>query len=221
MTFHQQVNFIHQRIFNEDYHTFIQNRYQQEQQDSYFKKIEEAYQRGIEHLEHALDNIRRRELAEIESRYAKQHSIVSELSFCSGLCMSFEHYFHRNDQACGRTAMKVSTEMREFHRHPECRQQSQEVLALLKHLRKSLNREAQEHLTSIECAWDERLHNAARHSCYLGYHTGLSVLEKLHPMQTLYMTPQLLITEYELGYISTYRGVDARLSTPEDQNVGT
>ena len=101
MTFHQQVNFIHQRIFNEDYHTFIQNRYQQEQQDSYFKKIEEAYQRGIEHLEHALDNIRRRELAEIESRYAKQHSIVSELSFCSGLCMSFEHYFHRNDQACG------------------------------------------------------------------------------------------------------------------------
>lgn len=152
MTFREQVKSIHQRIFNEDYHAFIQERYQMEQRDSYFQEVEGSYQEGAEHLTKVLDSGQRKELAGAESRYTEQRSSMAEHGFYKGLYAAFDHYFHQKTMAFDGLIRSSGMEMDELRRHPELQRRSQELMSLLKHLRKGLSRDDQEHLVSIECA---------------------------------------------------------------------
>lgn len=64
--------------------------------------------------------------------------------------------------------------------------------------------ERREHLTSIECAWEQRVHWAACHSFYCGYRAAVKVLTAVEGVSTFDMIPHTLLLEYHLGYTKSY-----------------
>lgn len=64
--------------------------------------------------------------------------------------------------------------------------------------------ERREHLTSIECAWEQRVHWAACHSFYCGYRAAVKVLTAVDGVNAFDMIPHTLLLEYHLGYTKSY-----------------
>ena len=61
------------------------------------------------------------------------------------------------------------------------------------------NNPEQYHLTSHECAWDQRIHSGTIGAYYLGYRLALEVIERVCPLATQRMMDKILMVEYELG----------------------
>lgn len=59
-------------------------------------------------------------------------------------------------------------------------------------------------LTSIECAWEQRVHWAACHSFYCGYRAAVKVLTAVDGVNAFDMIPHTLLLEYHLGYTKSY-----------------
>ena len=75
---------------------------------------------------------------------------------------------------------------------------------LIQQLESDDNGERQEHLTSIECAWEQRVHWAACHSFYCGYRAAVKVLTAVDGVNAFDMIPHTLLLEYHLGYTKSY-----------------
>ena len=95
-------------------------------------------------------------------------------------------------------------EMPGMQRHTLFLKMHDENKKLIEQLEIDGDEERREHLTSIECAWEQRIHWAACHSFYCGYRAAVKVLTVVEGVSTFDMVPHTLLLEYHLGYTKSY-----------------
>ena len=91
-----------------------------------------------------------------------------------------------------------------MQRHTLFLQMHDENQKLIEQLEIDGDEERREHLTSIECAWEQRVHWAACHSFYCGYRAAVKVLTAVDGVNAFDMIPHTLLLEYHLGYTKSY-----------------
>ena len=84
-------------------------------------------------------------------------------------------------------------------RHTEFSARNDRCIELLDQLEQELTEAVFYHVTSVDCAWQERIHFFAVEDYYIGYRTAVEILEHVRPNATGYMVPDTLLIEYELG----------------------
>ena len=84
-------------------------------------------------------------------------------------------------------------------RHTEFSARNDRCMELLDQLEQELTEAVFYHVTSVDCAWQERIHFFAVEDYYIGYRTAVEILEHVRPNATGYMVPDTLLIEYELG----------------------
>ena len=100
--------------------------------------------------------------------------------------------------------MQALFEMPGMQRHALFLQMNDENKKLIEQLEVDGDEERREHLTSIECAWEQRVHWAACHSFYCGYRAAVKVLTAVDGVRAFDMIPHTLLLEYYLGYTKPY-----------------
>ena len=79
-----------------------------------------------------------------------------------------------------------------------------ECLTIDAGLQQELPGDLYEHVVSITCAWDERIHFSGIYGYYLGYRTALFLLRTLFPTALVIMEPLTLILEHHMGLNRTF-----------------
>ena len=77
-------------------------------------------------------------------------------------------------------------------------------------LQQELPGDLYEHVVSITCAWDERIHFSGIYGYYLGYRTALFLLRTLFPTAPVIMEPLTLVLEHHMGLNKTFEENEGR-----------
>lgn len=208
MNVEKELQAMSQRIFNQDYDRFIQSWLTEQEEDSYFADIEGDYKKAISYLSQHMDETQSGELAGLERLFKERQKYAVHYCFSCGQYAVFEQFFGgdgADDDAFHRLVEEGLMTIPGMERHVSFHENAIKCLALIKHLCKVLGHEGEEHIISIESAWEERIHSAALSAFYCGYRAGLAVLERIKPIGSLHMAGHLLMTEYELGLTTTYQ----------------
>lgn len=215
MNVQNELNKISERIFNGDYNQFLLNWMEEQERDPYFGEIAADYQKATEFLAQRLDKTKSGELAGLENLFRERQNYAARHCFSCGLYGAFEQFFggeDADDYGFHRLVEDGLMTMPGMKRHVSFHKNADKCLAIIKHLNEALDHEGEEHLISIESAWEERIHSTALISYYCGYRAGLTILERISPMKGLQMTSHLLMTEYELGLTNTYQQRERNIS---------
>lgn len=215
MNVEKELNEISERVFNESYIQMILNWMAEQRKDPYFGEIAADYEKAIAFLAQRLDKMQSGELAGLETLFRKRQDYAARHCFYCGLYGAFEQFFggeDADDYAFHRLVEDGLMTMPGMKRHVSFHENADKCLAIIKHLNKALDHEGEEHLISVESAWEERIHSTALISYYCGYRAALSILERISPMKGIQMTSHLLMTEYELGLTNTYQQRERNIS---------
>ena len=146
-------------------------------------------------------------LSHIEATFKAKLRYAAQYAFHAGLYSGFGQHFSNQDLVevgFEKHFMQALFEMPGMQRHTLFLQMHDENQKLIQQLEDDGNDERREHLTSIECAWEQRIHWAACHSFYCGYRAAVKVLTAVEGVSTADMIPHTLLLEYHLGYTKSY-----------------
>ena len=94
--------------------------------------------------------------------------------------------------------------MPHMQRHRSFYEKNTAILELTEKLLDDADEVTTDHITSINCGWDQRIHSATIYSFYIGYRFGLEILDEVIPMSAATLMPKTLFLEYELGFTAPY-----------------
>ena len=146
-------------------------------------------------------------LSQIKTNYEAKLRYASRYAFNAGLYSGFvQHFSNQNLVVDGfeKHLMQALFEMPGMQRHTLFLQMHNENQKFIEQLEIDGDEERREHLTSIECAWEQRVHWAACHSFYCGYRVAVKVLTAVDGVNAFDMIPHTLLLEYHLGYTKSY-----------------
>ena len=206
MTTRETMRLMHDRCFCEQHLEELRNAYAALVVRGDFEEVEAEYTKGKEVLAAKLDSQQTAWLTEIEELYTANCAYAAEYGFDAGLYTGFQRYFA--------TALKDKCDMDDvledelftadgMKRHVEFSARNDRCMELLEQLEQSLSEDIFYHMTSVDCAWQERVHFFAVEDYYLGYRSAIEVLEHVRPNATGYMVSDTLLIEYELGKLET------------------
>ncbi len=198
---------LRRNTFAPPYESALNKAYQEEVDNGNFFDLESDYTNGKTYLTEHLATDQLTMLQTMEEAYHENRKYASEHSFYCGLMCAFEQarasdsvrlYTYENTIEDGLETAAGS------ERHPAYHNRSQKVLQIVEALEGATDEDTQYHITSICCAWDQRIHSATIHSFYLGYCAGVGLVERVDLRAALNMIEQRLKTEYDLGLIDFY-----------------
>ena len=172
-----------------------------------FATEEGEYDAARLELPKVLSSEQMEKLKTMEERYRQNRKYASHYGFEAGLFSGFQLFFSGNgitEDGFDRYLMKSLMEMPGMQRHTLFLQMHDENQKLIEQLEIDGDEERREHLTSIECAWEQRVHWAACHSFYCGYRAAVKVLTAVDGVNAFDMIPHTLLLEYHLGYTKSY-----------------
>ena len=172
-----------------------------------FATEEGEYDAARLELPKVLSSEQMEKLKTMEERYQQNRKYASHYGFEAGLFSGFQLFFSGNgitEDGFDRYLMKSLMEMPGMQRHTLFLKMHDENKKLIEQLEIDGDEERREHLTSIECAWEQRVHWAACHSFYCGYRAAVKVLTAVEGVSTFDMVPHTLLLEYHLGYTKSY-----------------
>lgn len=146
-------------------------------------------------------------LSRIEVNFKAKLQYAAQYAFHAGLYSGFGQHFSNQDLVevgFEKHFLKALFEKPGMQRHILFLQMHDENQKLIHQLEDDGNDERREHLTSIECAWEQRVHWSACHSFYCGYRAAVKVLTAVNGANTFDMIPHTLLLEYHLGYTKSY-----------------
>lgn len=194
-------------LFGPEYVKALENAYTEDVAIGTFDIQEGEYNAAVPYLETHLSKEQKEILSSIEADYRQKRSCASEYPFCCGLMCAFEQLFSQDvhqrfdyDTAVqgGMCTMPAMT------RHHSYYETNQRILERSEALMESVDKETREHIISISCAWDQRVHSQTINAFYLGYRAGLAIMDKVQPMLSYSLTSKKLYLEYELGFTTPY-----------------
>ena len=172
-----------------------------------FATEEGEYDAARLELPKVLSSEQMEKLKTMEERYQQNRKYASHYGFEAGLFSGFQLFFSGNgitEDGFDRYLMKSLMEMPGMQRHTLFLKMHDENKKLIEQLEIDGDEERREHLISIECAWEQRVHWAACHSFYCGYRAAVKVLTAVDGVNAFDMIPHTLLLEYHLGYTKSY-----------------
>ena len=172
-----------------------------------FPEEEKDYAAAKDYFTTALQQPESESLSQIEVNFKAKLQYAAQYAFYAGLYSGFGQHFSNRDlveDGFEERLMQALFEMPGMQRHALFLQMNDENKKLIEQLEVDGDEERREHLTSIECAWEQRVHWAACHSFYCGYRAAVKVLTAVEGVSTFDMIPHTLLLEYHLGYTKSY-----------------
>ena len=199
---------IETRMFDPSYFSALKTSYSNQVSAGYFEMEEQEYAQGAEFLSQKLSVEQQAILANMESNYAEKYSIASTYPFYCGLICAFEQFFLPNQQQAFDFNTSINEDLNtlpRMKRHVRYHELNTRILDDTNQLLADADEETAEHITSITCGWDQRIHSASVYAFYIGYRFGLNVIDKVIPLGSMNLMQKTLFLEYELGFTKPYR----------------
>lgn len=205
MNFKDELNALANRMFDKELLDTLLEAYQQEAEHDGYGIEEKEYREGVEALSAALNEEQKTILNKMENLCQENIKFGVRFGFTSGVFAGFQQFFvekttDRPFEAFVHNRVLLEPNMKNYS---DYYQRRCEINNMNTKLDNQLDADNKEHLVSVGSAWDSRLYGVLRHSFYLGYRYSISVIDCVKPLSTsLDMTSKILLTEYELGFIS-------------------
>lgn len=194
------------------YQEAIRKCYQRSVEDGICEAEERKYDAGIAELEISFSPEKKAQLTEYEKTCSKLREYAAKYGFLAGIYCGFKQYFTSGGDADGGFTKYVFDEihrMPQMKRHKayysdiECRNRLAEAME------SGSTGNAQYHIISVGCAWDQRSYSASIDGFYLGYHAAIAILEEIEPCScpALKLESNILCMEHRLGYIKTHEAL--------------
>lgn len=208
MTTNDWITKLEAKIFDADMETAIRSAYDRMAKNGgIYEKTEQACAASEQTLSGTLSKEQTDKIARYRQCAAAQMHYVSKYGFTTGLINAI--FCYRD------TANKIPVNGETLIEQQISVDQSVEVRAAVKALtdecltidaglQQELSCDLYEHVVSITCAWDERIHFSGIYGYYLGYRTALSMLRTLFPTASVIMEPLTLILEHHMGLNRTF-----------------
>ena len=208
MTTNDWITKLEAKIFDADMEAAIRSAYDgMAKNGGIYEKTEQAYAVSEQTLSGTLSKEQTDKIARYRQCAAAQMHYVSKYGFTAGLINAI--FCYRD------TANKIPINGEALIERQNSVDQSAEVRAAVKaltdecltidaRLQQELSCDLYEHVVSITCAWDERIHFSGIYGYYLGYRTALSMLLTLFPTALVVMEPLTLILEHHMGLNRTF-----------------
>jgi len=197
---------VREGIFSPSYVSALKSEYEAETRLGTFEIEERDYANAARYLKQ-LSEEKKNLLTEMEALYSGLYGYASTYPLYCGLLCAFEQFFAPNrQQAYDFTAIigeKLCT-MPHMKRHKAYYEKTVAVLEITKNMLEGVDDLTAEHITSINCAWDQRIHSATIYSFYIGYRFGLEIIDAVEPMSKGKLMEKTLYLEYELGLTTPY-----------------
>lgn len=146
-----------------------------------FSEEEKDYTAAEYYFTTTLEQSENEILSQIKTNYEAKLRYASRYAFNAGLYSGFVQHFSNQDLVVDgfeKHLMQALFEMPGMQRHTLFLQMHDENQKLIEQLEIDGDEERRKHLTSIECAWEQRVHWAACHSFYCGYRAAVKVLSR-------------------------------------------
>ena len=196
------------RMFDPSYISALKTAYGDQVAAGYFETEETEYALGAEFLSQKLSEDQKTILASMEANYAETYSYASTYPFYCGLLCAFEQFFLPNQKQVFDFSTSINEDLNtlpRMKRHVRYHALNTQILDETNHLLQGADEETTEHITSVSCGWDQRVHSASVYAFYIGYRFGLDVIDTVVPMGSISLVEKTLFLEYELGFTTPYR----------------
>lgn len=187
-------------VFDQQYTEAIRSAYETDFEVDH--SLEADYATAEELLREQL-TAEQKELLEVAEQSCNDSwSYASQHPFSCGMLHAFEQYFcptgpyRFNYEKVIAKGMCTMPGMELHHAYYSSTTKSNDSFEALEN---DVSEDLSDHITSVACVWEQRIHSATIHSFYLGYQAGLSIINEVVPNGTHRMIGQLLLLEYELG----------------------
>lgn len=206
MTAQNLLEKMNERAFGPAFQEYLFDTYKAMAQAD-FPEEEKGYTAAKDYFITTLQHAEIEILSQIEANFKVKLQYAAQYAFHAGLYSGFSQHFSNRDlveDGFEKYLMQNLFKMPGMQRHTLFFQLLDENQKLIQQLESDDNGERQEHLTSIECAWEQRIHWAACHSFYCGYRAAVKVLTAIDDVSAFAMIPHTLLLEYHLGYTRSY-----------------
>ena len=196
------------RMFDPSYISALKTAYGDQVAAGYFETEETEYTLGAEFLSQKLSEEQKTILASMEANYAEKYSYASTYPFYCGLLCAFEQFFLPNQKQVFDFSTSINEDLNtlpRMKRHVRYHALNTQILDETNHLLQGADEETTEHITSVSCGWDQRVHSASVYAFYIGYRFGLDVIDTVVPMGSMSLMEKTLYLEYELGFTTPYK----------------
>lgn len=206
MTVQNLLEKMNERAFGPAFQEYLFDTYKAMAQAD-FPEEEKGYTAAKDYFITTLQHAEIEILSQIEANFKVKLQYAAQYAFHAGLYSGFSQHFSNRDlveDGFEKYLMQNLFKMPGMQCHTLFFQLLDENQKLIQQLESDDNGERQEHLTSIECAWEQRVHWAACHSFYCGYRAAVKVLTAVDGVNAFDMIPHTLLLEYHLGYTKSY-----------------
>ena len=196
------------RMFDPSYISALKKAYGDQVAEGYFDTEEKEYNLATEFLSQKLSEEQKAILASMEANYAEKYSYASTYPFYCGIMCAFEQFFLPDRQQVFDFSTSINDDLNtlpHMKRHVRYYELNTQILEETNTLSQEADEETTDHITSISCGWDQRVHSASVYAFYIGYRFGLDVIDQVVPMGSMSLMPKTLYLEYELGFTTPYR----------------
>ena len=87
---------------------------------------------------------------------------------------------------------------------------TERCLEILQDLTDSLSEAERPLVTDVECAWENRIHNAGMLGFYLGYRSAFDLMDEVRPLSRMECISKILTMEFALGFIQPAKELENR-----------
>ena len=196
------------RMFDPSYVSALKTEYDDEEKAGTFSTEETEYNLAIEFLSAKLSEAQKSLLSSMEAHYAEKYDYASTYPFYCGLLCAFEQFFLPDRQQIYDFSTTINEDLNtlpHMKRHIKYHELNSQILAETNQLMADADEETTEHITSINCGWDQRIHSASVYAFYIGYRFGLDIIDQVVPMGSMSLMEKTLYLEYELGFTTPYK----------------
>lgn len=170
-----------ERIFTDKLLDKLLDAYHQEMEQMHFTIAEDYYNKAKAALEYSLTDEQKVTLSEVEASWRRILNISAGLGFSHGLYAGFKKAFVPDAPEDPFQSFVVDEllAMPNMEHYSEYISERNKALMLYTYLFEQVNEIVQEHLTSIESAWDERLYSILRYTFDMGYQEAASIVDEI------------------------------------------
>ena len=208
MTTNDWITKLEAKIFDADMEAAIRSAYDgMAKNGGIYEKTEQACAASEQTLSGTLSKEQTDKIARYRQCTAAQMYCVSKYGLTAGLINAIFCYRDTTNKipVNGETLIEQQISVNQsVEVRAAVKALTDECLTIDAGLQQELSCDHYEHVVSITCAWDERIHFSSIYSYYLGYRTALSMLQTLFPTASVIMEPFTLILEHHMGLNKTF-----------------
>lgn len=194
---------LRERMFNDQLLDGLLGAYRREMEAADFTLPEDEYLEGKQALAPILSPQQLFLLEQAETLCRENMKYAMAFAFFQGCRAFFQQLFSRKplEQPFHSLIVEQLLTMPNMAGHSIFYERHNRVQDIYQTLSGELNPWRQEHLTSVESAWDERLYGVLRHAFYLGYCQAMDSVRNCDGSRPSPDFPEMLaLIEYELGF---------------------